>query len=109
MAKLPLFLGALGHSYLQRFEHDHCTPDIETSISLYRQAAAANGIPSHRLCFAKKTAKLSAVHDTTHCLTDFAVAIDLLSEVAGLDDKTGEYGADLLGSLGAVGRPSGRG
>ena len=24
-------------------------------------------------------------------------------------DKTGEYGADLLGSLGAVGRPSGRG
>ena len=70
-------------------------PDVQNSIASYRQAAEANGAPSIRLKAAVEAAMLSSVHDHSQCLTDFALAITLLSEVAGLEQTIHRRHANL--------------
>ena len=84
-ADLPSRCNNLGQTYQLRFQSTHYFPDIQNSIASYRQAAEANGTPSIRLESARLAATLSSEHDNSHCLTDFALAISLLSEVAGLE------------------------
>ena len=82
---LPGLCRNLGSSYLDRFNSTDYLPDVQNSIASYRQAAEANGAPSIRLEAAVEAAMLSSVHDHSQSLTDFALAITLLSEVAGLE------------------------
>ncbi|KAF8962051.1 CHAT domain-containing protein [Flammula alnicola] len=83
-ARLPSRFINLGNSYLRRFEHTHYFPDVQNSIASYRQGAEANGAPSTR-------------HDDSHALIDFALAISLLSEVAGLEQTIHRRHANLHG------------
>ncbi|KAF8810946.1 hypothetical protein BYT27DRAFT_7221749 [Phlegmacium glaucopus] len=94
-ANLPSYLKNLGHSYWYRFQHANHFPDIQNSVASYRRAADANGTPSIRLKSAIRAAQLSSVYDDSHCLIDFANAISLLSEVAGLEQTIHRRHANL--------------
>ncbi|KAF8810864.1 hypothetical protein BYT27DRAFT_7253320 [Phlegmacium glaucopus] len=84
-AFLPAHSKNLGKSYYCRFQRTNYLPDVLNSVASYRRAAEANGTPSTRLRSAMLAATLSSVYDESHCLIDFARAISLLSEVAGLE------------------------
>ncbi|KAF8962059.1 CHAT domain-containing protein [Flammula alnicola] len=101
--ELPIFFMNLGHSYHLRSRCTHYFPDVQNSIASYRRGAEANGTPSTRLQSAKHAAMLSSVHDHSHCLTDFALAISLLSEVAGLEQTIHRRHANLHGHSHLVG------
>ena len=97
-ADLPSWFNNLGQTYQLRFQSIHYFPDIQNSIVSYRQAAEANatiGTPSIRLESARLAATLSSEHDKSHCLIDFAHAISLLSEVAGLEKTIDRRHANL--------------
>lgn len=102
-ADLPGRFSNLGSSYLDRFNSTNYLPDVQNSIASYRQAAEANGAPSIRLKAAKEAAMLSSDHDPSQCLTDFALAISLLSEVAGLEQTINRRHANLRGYSDLVG------
>ncbi|KAF8815511.1 hypothetical protein BYT27DRAFT_7155797 [Phlegmacium glaucopus] len=93
----------LGNSYLRRFEQNHHNPDVQHSIASYRRGAEANGTPSIRLTSAKQAAKLSSLHDRSQGLIDFALAIRLHSEVAGLEQTIHRRHANLHGHSDLVG------
>ncbi|KAF8971357.1 CHAT domain-containing protein [Flammula alnicola] len=93
----------LGRSYQLRFQCTHHLPDVQNSIASYRRAAEANGTPSIRLESARLAAVLSSVHDDSRCLTDFALAISLLSEVAGSEQPIHRHRANLHGHYDLVG------
>ena len=92
----------LGNLYLARFQSTHCLSDIQNSIASYRQSAQANGIPSIRLKAANSAAIHSSVYDKSQCLNDFAMAISLLSEVAGLKQKIHRHHFSHYGCSGLV-------
>ena len=92
----------LGNSYALRFQSSHYPHDILQSITSYRLGAQATGAPSIRLRAAKEASRLSSVHDHDHCLEDFALAIGLLSEVAGLEQTIHHRHANLHGHSGLV-------
>ncbi|KAF8815812.1 hypothetical protein BYT27DRAFT_7238250 [Phlegmacium glaucopus] len=102
-ADIPGRFNNLGRLYFRRFERDHYFPDVQNSIASYRQAAAANGTPYIRLDSADLAAELSSIYDESHCLTDFALAISLLSEVAGLEQTIHRRHANLHGRSDLVG------
>ncbi|KAF8960835.1 CHAT domain-containing protein [Flammula alnicola] len=114
-ADLPGRFNNLGTSYRCRFEHTGDLQDIERrfkhthhfpdsrSIASFRQGAEANGTPSIRLQSAIVAAMLSSVHDGSRCLIDFALAISLLSEVAGLEQTIHRRHANLHGHSDVVG------
>ena len=82
---LANYFRCLGWSYEARFQSTHSLSDIQASIALYRESAQVNGKPSICLKSAARAAILSSVYDSSHCLDDFALAISLLSQVAGLE------------------------
>ncbi|KAF8817645.1 hypothetical protein BYT27DRAFT_7125939 [Phlegmacium glaucopus] len=102
-ANLPVYLINLGKSYWHRFQHTHSSPDVQNSVASFRQAADANGAPSIRLESAKLAAALSSVLNDSHCWIDFANAISLLSEVAGLEQTIHRRHANLLDYSNLVG------
>ncbi|KAJ3510136.1 hypothetical protein NLJ89_g4847 [Agrocybe chaxingu] len=58
---------------------------ITTVLSHYRQAATlVTGIPSDRIRSARRWAEFSMQHDQSQVLESYGVAIDLLSEYAGM-------------------------
>ncbi|KJA22791.1 hypothetical protein HYPSUDRAFT_138698 [Hypholoma sublateritium FD-334 SS-4] len=97
-AGLSDYFNNLGNSYLCQFEHTQNQKDIEHAIFHYQNAAAvANGTPSICLKSAETAAELSLIHDKSHCLNDFSIAINLLSEVAGLEQTIHQRHANLHG------------
>ncbi|KAF8817644.1 hypothetical protein BYT27DRAFT_7247186 [Phlegmacium glaucopus] len=102
-ADLPICLQSLGKSYQRRFQCTNYFPDVQNSVASYRRAAEANGTPSIRLKSAMRAATLSSVYDHSHCLIDFANAIRLLSEVAGLEQTIHRRHANLHGHSDLVG------
>ncbi|KAF8962055.1 CHAT domain-containing protein [Flammula alnicola] len=86
-----------------RFQGTHNFSDVQNSIASYRRGAEANGTPSVRLKSAKRAAMLSSVHDDSRCLIDFALAISLLSEVAGMEQTIHRRHANLHGHSDLVG------
>jgi tetratricopeptide (TPR) repeat protein len=101
-AHLASRLNNLGNSYLAHFQLTQCASDIHKSIASYHQSAQANGIPSTRLKAARNAALQSSIHDKSNCLSDFALAISLLSEVAGLEQTIHCRHANLHGHSGLV-------
>jgi tetratricopeptide (TPR) repeat protein len=99
---LPMWFNSLGDSYAHRFKSTNYLPDVQQIITSYRQGAQANGAPSSRLIAARNAAMQSAAHKDSHCLADFALAISLLSEVAGLDQTIHRRYANLYRHSGLV-------
>ncbi len=91
------FLMNLGNYYHQLFSITHNPLHIQYSLHLFRQSSQQNGPPSIHLQSAKAAAQLSVWFDRSHCLEDFSVAIDLLSEVAGLEQAIFQRYANLYG------------
>ncbi|KAF8810544.1 hypothetical protein BYT27DRAFT_7240700 [Phlegmacium glaucopus] len=94
-AALPTLFKNLGHSYQCRFQCTHYFLDVQNSVASYRRPAEANGTPSIRLQSAMRAAMLSSDYSDSHCLIDFANAISLLSEVAGLEHTIHRRHANL--------------
>jgi len=85
-ADKPSLLNNLGSSFLRRFQ---CTGDFSDAVaatSNYQQSATHKfGPPSVRLQAARRWAKLSGSHNTLNSLNAYSVAVDLLSQIAGMD------------------------
>uniref|UniRef100_A0A8H8CF43 CS domain-containing protein n=1 Tax=Psilocybe cubensis TaxID=181762 RepID=A0A8H8CF43_PSICU len=94
---LTTMLYSLGISYACRFELCDSQPDIQAAIQAYRKGANAPGTPSARLDAATKAAFISFDYDREGCLSDFSLAIDLLSEVAALSQTISRRHYNLQG------------
>jgi len=84
-ANMPGRLNNLGISYLGRSEHTGDVSDQYTAISTFRKAATTFGPPSTRLHAARQWAQLSKILCLPQTLTAHGVAIDLITQVVGLD------------------------
>jgi len=84
-ADMPVRMINLGTSYLRRFVHSDDPTDISIASSIHRKAATAFGPPSIRLDAARKWALLSMVYDPPQSLKAYGIAIDLISQLAGMD------------------------
>ena len=93
---MPSFLKNLGNSYQSRFEHTGDSPDYYTAIRLYQESAKILGPPSARLTAARHWAHLSKIHDKPAAMEAYAVAIDLISQIAGMDHAVEQRHTDLL-------------
>jgi len=94
---IPSFLKNLGNSYQSRFEHTGNSPDYYTAIRLYQESARTLGPPSARLTAAQHWAHLSKIHNDKSAATEaYAVAIDLISQIAGMDRALEQRHTDLL-------------
>jgi len=85
-AQMPARLNNLGVSYQCRFNYTNNPTDIHTTLSLYQKSATTFGPPSTRLHAAQKWAQpVSVTHDLAQSLAAYAVIIDLISQIAGMD------------------------
>lgn len=76
----------LGKAYLRRFKHSKDRSDITLAISQYRMSATnKSGAPSMRLASAENWARLSRLTDLQQSFEAYDLAIELISQVAGLD------------------------
>jgi len=94
---MPGWLNNLGTSFRSRFECTGDFSDIQTATSTYQKSATSIGDPSNRLRAAQQWAQLSMTHNPPHSLTAYGVAIDLVSEIAGMDRTIEQRHAHLIG------------
>lgn len=85
-ADLPSRISSLGNSFYSRFKHSGNKADVLQAITLFRKAATLiTGRPTTRLSAAREWGLLCRLHNPRHSLEAFRVAIELLSQVAGLE------------------------
>jgi len=82
---MSMWLKNLANSFHSRFHSTHDLADIHAAASTYQKSATSLGPPSARFQAAQKWAELSMAHDLPHSLTAYGIAIDLISEIAGMD------------------------
>ncbi|KAF8951900.1 CHAT domain-containing protein [Flammula alnicola] len=79
-------LAELGKSFFVRFEHTADPTDIEKSISNYRLGStSSSGIPSVRFEAARIWCGLCRKYDPSQALDAYAVVIELVSRIAGVE------------------------
>jgi len=83
-ADMPMYLYNLGSSYQDRFKCTGDVTDTYTASSYYQKSATTFGPPLIRLDAARLWAQLSSTHDRPQSLKAYGVAIDLISQVAGM-------------------------
>ena len=93
---IPRWLNNLGLSFLRRFVYSEDLSDIRTATSTFQKSATTIGRPSARLTAARQWAQLSMTHDLPHPLTAYGVAINLVSEIAGMDRTVNQRFIDLI-------------
>ena len=93
---MALQLNNLGISFKHRFDHTNDLSDIRTAISAFQKAAKTFGPPSERLFAAQQWAQLSTIHDLPDSLTAYGIAINLVSEIAGMDRTIEQRHAHLI-------------
>jgi len=79
------YLNNLGSSFQHRFKCSRDPADIHTAISTFRRSAMTFGPLSTRLEAAQEWAKLSMTHFLPQSLTAYAIVIDLISQITGMD------------------------
>ena len=85
-ADMPLCLNNLGLSFECRFDHvDYPVRDPCIPLSIYEKSATAVGPPSIRLQAARRWALQSVAYRPRQTAKAYDVAIDLLSQIAGMD------------------------
>ena len=92
-----MWLNNLGHSFKSRFEHTANHTDICAAASTFQKCATTSGLPSIRFKSAQQWAKLSMIHNLPHPLTAYGTAIDLISEIAGMDSTIEQRHTHLIG------------
>ena len=96
-ADMPYRLGSLANSQRSRFELTGRTEDIHSAITSYRRAANhISGPPHVRLSAAREWALLSRQFDRPQSLDAFRLVIELLSQVAGLEQTIHKRHASLV-------------
>jgi len=89
-------LSNLGHSFQRRFKHTANRADICTAASTFQKCATTFGVPSIRFKSARQWAKLSMAHNLPYTLTAYGIAIDLISEIAGMDSTIEQRHTHLI-------------
>ncbi|KAF8815990.1 hypothetical protein BYT27DRAFT_7128364 [Phlegmacium glaucopus] len=85
-ADLPSRLGSLGNSLHSRFKQSGDKADVLNAITSFRDAATCHtGSPYIRLITAREWGLLCRLHDPPQSLEAFRKVIELLSQVAGLE------------------------
>ncbi|KAF8901389.1 CHAT domain-containing protein [Gymnopilus junonius] len=83
---MPIILGNLGLSYASRFQFTHDSSDGLAAAAKHRLAATyPMGTPSIKLIAAKRWAEIANDIDRQHLLDAYTTAINLMSQVVGLD------------------------
>ncbi|KAJ3510864.1 hypothetical protein NLJ89_g4425 [Agrocybe chaxingu] len=96
-ADLSSRLGALGTSFHRRFKHSADKIDVFNAIASFRRAAThPTGRPSTRLSTAREWGLLCRQHQPHQSLEAFRVAIELLSQVAGLEQTVQKRHRSLM-------------
>lgn len=96
-ADLPSRLGSLGICFHSRFKHSGNKTDIRNAITSFRNAATRpTGRPSTRLSAAREWGDLCRLHDPPQSLEAFRVVIELLSQVAGLEQTVQKRHSSLM-------------
>jgi len=95
-AQLPLQLNNLGNSFQSRFRHTGDSSDSYTAVGLYKRSATTLGRPSIRLNAARQWAQLSAMLNRQDIMEAYTVAIDLISQIAGMYRTVEQRHADLI-------------
>ena len=95
-ADMPERLINLGNSFLSRFEHTDDIQDMYTAASTFRKSATAFGPPSARLDAARKWAQISKIHHLPQMRMAYGVALDLMTQIAGLDRTIQQRHTDLI-------------
>ena len=94
---MPRYLTNLGHSFQTRFKSTKDFADIFTYLSIDRQCATfPSGPPSIRLKAATRWAQMSSYYDPPQSLEAYNTAIQLVSEVAGLEQTIQKRHTNLL-------------
>ena len=93
---IPKWLNNLGASFQCRFEHTANPTDICNAASTFQKSATTSGTPSFRLHAAQKWAKLSMTHNLPYPLTAYGLAVDLTSEIAGMDSTIEQRHGHLI-------------
>ena len=96
-ADIPSYLSSLGTSLECRFQSTKDLADIFTLLSIDRQCATfPSGPPSIRLKAAIRWAQLSSSYDPPQSLEAYNTAIQLISQVAGLEQTIQKRHTNLL-------------
>jgi len=87
----------LENSFHHRFKRMNGCADIRTAISTFTNKISATtfGPPSACLYAAQRWTELSTIHDHPYTLKAYGIAIDLLSEIAGMDRTIEQRHASL--------------
>jgi len=93
---MPGRLNNLGNSYRSRFKCTGNLSDIHTAISTFRKSAISFGAATTRIFAAQQWAELSMIHHPPDSLTAYGIAIDLVSEIAGIDRTIRQRHTDLI-------------
>jgi len=94
-AKLPNMLKTLGGAFDSRFQHTGDASDFSTAVHFYQKSATTSGPPSVRLTAAKKWAESCMSHGLPGTMEAYTVAIDLISQVAGMHRTVEQRHTDL--------------
>ena len=97
-ADMPIRLNNLGISFRCRLERTGDLADTHTLLSIYRRCATySSGPPSTRLIAAIRWARWQhSSHDSSQSLEAYNTAIQLVSQVAGLEQTIQKRHANLL-------------
>ena len=98
-AKLPAWMDLLGRSFWERFQLTGNDQDLRSAVEYHRLAATSPfGPPSRRLEAAHNWTmlcyKVESVHDQS--LEAYRVAVELLSQVAGMEQTVQKRHASLI-------------
>ena len=93
---MPEWLHSLANSYRSRFGLTQNLADLRTTASTFQKSATTFGTPSVRFKSARQWAKLSTTHDLPDSLTAYGIAIDLISEIAGMDSTINQRHTHLI-------------
>ena len=97
-ANMPGMLFNLAVSIYLRFERTGDLNDIYSALSLYQKSATSKlGRLSHRLIAANHWGILSSEYVPLQCVHAYQVAIDLVSQIAGLHRTIEQRHSDLIG------------
>ena len=93
---MPMWLNNLGLSFKSRFERTANRTDICIAASTFQKSATTFGLPSIRFKSAQQWAKLSMDHNLPHTLMAYGIAINLISEIAGMDSTIEQRHTHLI-------------
>ena len=93
---MPMWLNHLGNLFESRFKCTGDFSDIHTAAMTFQKSATTFGRPFDRFRSAQRWAQLSMLHHLPHPLTAYAIAIDLVSEIASMDRTIKQRYTDLI-------------